>query len=91
MSRYAVFVDAGYFFAAAAVAISGSTASRRNISINSSADLTRALFQKAMAQCGNSALLRIYWYDALQGPRMSLEQAALARVSPRLSARRPTI
>jgi len=79
MSRFAVFVDAGYFYAAGAVAVSGSPASRHNVSINSTGELARAIADRASGQCANSALLRIYWYDAIQGPRMSLEQATLAK------------
>jgi hypothetical protein len=33
---------------------------------------------EASKQCENTSLLRIYWYDAVQGPRMSLEQTTLA-------------
>jgi len=79
MSRFAIFVDAGYFYAAGAATIHGENTGRRNISINSTHDLVRALIDRASSQCSNSALLRIYWYDALQSPRMSMEQTALAR------------
>jgi uncharacterized LabA/DUF88 family protein len=78
MERFAVFVDAGYFFAAGSQAISGSTTARRNISIRDVSALTTALAKQASKQCENTSLLRIYWYDAIQGPRMSLEQTTLA-------------
>lgn len=78
MERFAVFVDAGYFFAAGSKAICGSNAARRNISIRNVPELIGALKQQASNQCENPSLLRIYWYDAIQGPRMSLEQTMLA-------------
>jgi uncharacterized LabA/DUF88 family protein len=36
------------------------------------------LVDRAATQSGNSSLLRMYWYDAIQGPRMSLEHSTLA-------------
>src|SRR5712692_9876721 len=78
MERFAIFVDAGYFFAASSQAINGSTAVRRNISIRHAPALIAALVEQATKQCENPSLLRIYWYDAIQGPRMSLEQTTLA-------------
>lgn len=66
------------FFAASSQAISGSTAARRNIAIRNVPALTAALVEQASKQCENHSLLRIYWYDAIQGPRMSLEQTTLA-------------
>jgi uncharacterized LabA/DUF88 family protein len=78
MERFAVFVDAGYFFAAGSQAIRGSSAARRNISIRNVPALIAALKEQASKQCENLSLLRIYWYDAILGPRMSLEQAMLA-------------
>ena len=56
----------------------GSTAARRVISIRNVSSLISALLEQASKQCDNPSLLRIYWYDAIQGPRMSLEQTTLA-------------
>src|SRR3989454_11238957 len=78
MQRFAIFIDAGYFFAAASQAIRGSAAARRNISIRNIPETIATLVSQASRQCENPSLLRIYWYDAIQGPRMSLEQTTLA-------------
>lgn len=51
---------------------------RRNISIRNVPELIAALKEQASKQCENPSLLCIYWYDAIQGPRMSLEQSMLA-------------
>ena len=78
MQRFAIFIDAGYFFAAASQAVRGSAAARRNISIRNIPETIATLVSQASRQCENPSLLRIYWYDAIQGPRMSLEQTTLA-------------
>jgi uncharacterized LabA/DUF88 family protein len=78
MDRFAVFVDAGYFFAAGSQAIRGTSSPRRDISIKDIPALITALADQASRQCEIPSLLRIYWYDAIQGPRMSLEQTGLA-------------
>ena len=78
MDRYAIFVDAGYFFAAGAQAAFGNQTPRKQISVKSSSVMLAALCENASAATDNSRLLRIYWYDAMPGPRLSLEQTSLA-------------
>lgn len=78
MDRFAVFVDAGYFFAAGAYALTAANTPRRNIQLKSAEALIQALCERAKAQSSTPALLRVYWYDAMMGPRPSLEQSTLA-------------
>ncbi|OIR02787.1 NYN domain protein [mine drainage metagenome] len=80
MNRLAIFVDAGYFFAASAQAIKGRQVPRRHLSITSPDRLIQDLFNQASSLAGNAPLLRAYWYDAVQGPRPSLEQTILAHL-----------
>ena len=77
MTRIAVFVDAGYLYAAGATALTGSKQNRTNIKLEQ---------QKAIAKLKNTAdeqatdvpLLRIYWYDGQVGGQPSGEQRSLA-------------
>jgi uncharacterized LabA/DUF88 family protein len=78
MDRHAIFVDAGYFFAAGAQAAFGTHTPRKNVALKSPAAMLVDLCGKASAVAGNLPFLRIYWYDAMPGPRLSLEQSALA-------------
>ena len=81
---YAIFVDAGYFFAAGAQAAFGPRTppiTRKQVSVKSSRAMLDALCHGAAATTGNLPLLRVYWYDAMPGPRMSLDQSALALLS----------
>lgn len=84
MDRYAIFVDAGYFFAAGAQAAFGlrrPPITRKQVSVKSSRAMLDALCHEAAATTDNLPLLRVYWYDAMPGPRMSLDQSALALLS----------
>lgn len=81
MDRYAIFVDAGYFFAAGAQAALGRSIPRKQVSIKSPQQLFCALCAKASIITDNLPLLRAYWYDAMPGPRLSLEQNSLAMLS----------
>ena len=81
MDRYAIFVDAGYFFAAGAQAAFGDHTPRKQVALKSPADMLADLCSKASTASGNLPLLRAYWYDAMPGPRLSLEQSALAMLS----------
>ncbi len=84
MNRYAIFVDAGYFFAAGAQAAFGLHAppiTRRQISVKSPKALLDDLGHEAAATTDNIPLLRVYWYDAMPGARMSLDQSSLALLS----------
>lgn len=89
MERYAIFVDAGYFFAGGAQAAFGVSTPRKQLSLKTPANLVDALHQQAAQACAGIQLLRVYWYDAMPGPRLSLEQtniALLAGVKLRLGA-----
>ena len=81
MDRYAIFVDAGYFFAAGAQAAFGDHTPRKQVALKSPAEMLADLCGKASIASGNLPLLRTYWYDAMPGPRLSLEQSALAMLS----------
>lgn len=81
MDRYAVFVDAGYFFAAGAYSIAGTNVQRRSISLDNPQATIQALCERASNQTTVANLLRVYWYDALTGPHPSLEQSTLAHLA----------
>lgn len=78
MDRFAVFVDAGYFFAAGSQAAFGDTIPRKQIAIKSPSALITSLNNKAKELASGLPLLRTYWYDTLHGPRLSQEQSGLA-------------
>lgn len=79
MDRYAIFVDAGYFFAAGAQAAFRQYVSRRQVTLKSSpAAMVTDLCSKAARIVDNLPLLRTYWYDATLGSRLTMEQSALA-------------
>ncbi len=84
MDRYAIFVDAGYFFAAGAQAAFGFRTppiTRKQVSVKSPRAMLDALCHEAAAAADNLPLLRVYWYDAMPGPRMSLDQEDIALLS----------
>lgn len=78
MERFALLVDAGYFFAAGAEAAFGSGVPRREIRLVDPERAVQELHEQAAALCGDVELLRVYWYDAMPGPSLSLEQSELA-------------
>jgi hypothetical protein len=78
MDRHAIFLDAGYFFSAGAHAAQGRQIQRRLIALKAPDKAVDALLAIASAQVGKLPLLRAYWYDAMPGPRLSLEQSAIA-------------
>ncbi len=78
MHRYAIFVDAGYFFAAGAQAALGKPIPRKQITLKSPSEALSNLRDRACAAANNLDFLRTYWYDAMPGPRLSLEQSELA-------------
>ena len=78
MDRHAIFVDAGYFFSAGAQAAQGQQIQRKLISLKAPDKALEALRAIAFSQAGNVPLLRTYWYDAMPGPRLSLEQNNIA-------------
>jgi hypothetical protein len=82
MDRSAIFVDAGYFFAAGASAAFGQpNIPRKQFALKSPGAMISELSSRAANVAGNLPLLRIYWYDAIPGPRLSLEQTNLAKLS----------
>ena len=81
MDRFAVFVDAGYFFAAGAYAVTSSNIPRRNISLVSAETTIKEICGYWEKQSSTPALLRVYWYDAMMGPRPSMEQSMLAHLA----------
>lgn len=81
MDRHAIFVDAGYFFAAGAQAAFNSDTPRKKITIKDSEKLFAALREKTASITDGIPLLRAYWYDAMPGPRLSLEQSSIAKLN----------
>lgn len=78
MDRFALLVDAGYFFAAGTEAAFGANTPRREVRLADPARAVRELHEQASGLCGGLQLLRVYWYDAMPGPSLSLEQSELA-------------
>ncbi len=80
MERVAVFVDAGYVFAAGSAALVGQKAAREAISLDAPAAIER-LKTLAAAKAPDCKLLRIYWYDGSRfGSGQSTDQATLAHL-----------
>ena len=77
MSRVAVFVDAGYLYAAGSVAITGATLRRNEIELRRSETIEK-LRIAVRDRSPSAALLRIYWYDGLLPRGLSNEQQSLA-------------
>lgn len=78
MARIAVFVDAGYFFAGGATAISGSNRARPSLKLNETAVIAE-LRELAIAKSEGGDFLRIYWYDAPPpGGRLGTHHTSLA-------------
>lgn len=78
MNRYALFVDAGYFFAGGAEAAFGEKVSRQDFRISDIEKCLQGLQQYASERCPGHELLRIYWYDAPPKGGLSVEQSSLA-------------
>lgn len=64
MDRLAVFVDAGYFFAAGGEAAYG-TKQRSKLDFPNPRKCVDAIVSRAAVLSGNNDLLRVYWYDAV--------------------------
>lgn len=80
MERVAVFVDAGYVFAAGSAAIVGQKAARETISLDAPVAIER-LRALASSKAPDCKLLRIYWYDGSRfGAGQSTDQATLAHL-----------
>ena len=86
MERFALLVDAGYFFAAGAEAAFGSGVPRREIRLVDPERAIQDLHEQAAALCGDLQLLRVYWYDAMPGPSLLCRAR---RRSPAVSVVRP--
>lgn len=81
MRRYAIFVDAGYFFAAGGFALNQKVKTpRRSIKLIDPASTVASLQQLASVQTGGADLLRTYWYDAMISAQRSLEQSVIAHL-----------
>ncbi len=78
MDRFALLVDAGYFYAAGSDAAFGEPVARRELRLADPEKAVRELQQEAAKLCGDIQLLRVYWYDAMPGPVLSPEQSELA-------------
>lgn len=79
MDRVAVFVDAGYLFAAGSAALAGSKQPRHLLSIDE-AIVVEELRKQATAAAG-LPLLRIYWYDGVSNRGPSAEHQKIAACS----------
>ena len=77
MSRTAIFVDAGYLYAAGAIILTGSSQNRERLDLDHLAAIER-LIAASNGLTGGVPLLRIYWYDGLLRGRPSPEQEAVA-------------
>ena len=76
MVRVAVFVDAGYLFAAGSALLAGSKQSRSLLTLQDQAIVTEL---KRLAEATSGAqLLRIYWYDGAFGSGPTAEHNRLA-------------
>ncbi len=84
MDRVAVFVDAGYLYAAGAVLISGQTRPRGELELDF--DLVLDAIEQLAVRISGLPLLRIYWYDGTStGPTpQQLGLAFKSRVKLRL-------
>jgi uncharacterized LabA/DUF88 family protein len=81
MDRVAIFVDAGYLFAAGSAALIGSKQPRNLLTLNESAAIAE-LMAIADAATNKAAILRVYWYDAMiPGKGPTADQALLANTN----------
>ena len=77
MSRVAVFVDAGYLYAAGSIAIHGGKLQREMVTLNQS-EAIRKLTLAADVRTDGKPLLRVYWYDGALPQGLLPEQQSLA-------------
>lgn len=80
MDRYAIIVDAGYFYAAGFTAIESPNLHRANVRLTDPRKLLENLKQKAEDLADANNLLRVYWYDAPISGGMTPDQAELSRL-----------
>lgn len=74
MDRIAVFVDAGYLFAAGGEALTGNAVKRTELKLDHDALLDK-LKKLAKEASGGIPLLRIYWYDGTSGRPTAVQTA----------------
>ncbi|AYN32619.1 NYN domain-containing protein [Streptomyces albus] len=77
-STHAIFVDAGYVYAAAGRLVAG-TEDRRSFDLDAEG-LIEALIDKARTLFADSRLLRIYWYDGARRRIHTAEQQSIAEL-----------
>ncbi|GAA2319673.1 NYN domain-containing protein [Streptomyces kunmingensis] len=75
-STHAIFVDAGYLYAAAGRLVAG-TEDRRSFDLDAEG-LIDALIDKARTIFADSRLLRVYWYDGARRRIHTTEQQSIA-------------
>jgi uncharacterized LabA/DUF88 family protein len=77
-STHAIFVDAGYVYAAAGLLVSG-TEDRRSFDLDAEG-LIEAFIDKARIIFADSRLLRVYWYDGARRRIHTTEQQSIAEL-----------
>ncbi|MEW2119754.1 NYN domain-containing protein [Streptomyces sp. NPDC005474] len=77
-STHAIFVDAGYLYAAAGRLVAG-TEDRRSYELDAEG-LIEALIDKARTIFADSRLLRVYWYDGARRRIHTIEQQSIAEL-----------
>lgn len=77
MSRYAIFVDAGYFLTEGCKSLTGQEGARHNLQLKEQ-KAVQTLKVIARDHLPNQELLRIYWYDGALGHHLSKEHFAIA-------------
>ena len=77
MERAAIFVDAGYLYAAGSTSIAGANQRRENLTLNRDSIINK-LCLLAEDKINDATLLRIYWYDGVSARGLSYEQERLA-------------
>lgn len=77
-STHAIFVDAGYVYAAAGLLVTG-TEDRRSFDLDAEG-LIEAFIDKARTIFADSRLLRVYWYDGARRRIHTVEQQSIAEL-----------
>ncbi|HWU11711.1 MAG TPA: NYN domain-containing protein [Streptomyces sp.] len=77
-STHAIFVDAGYVYAAAGLLVTG-TEDRRSFDLDAEG-LIDAFIDKARTIFADSRLLRVYWYDGARRRIHTVEQQSIAEL-----------
>lgn len=83
MDRYAILLDAGYFFAAGGTALSPGNVKvkRADVALKNHTGLLGEFQSLIASLCNSSSLLRMYWYDAPpRGLYPSGEQESIGRL-----------